>query len=295
MAILAQAVRASPISILSLAIVFLRANSCTEDCHLAAGSLGKIWKQYRNLLPPSAKSLLAELLLDLRLHILPADYLNAGSIVGDARYDIRGVAELLKFVAARKPSLDEHISAGELPPPPPPPPLPSWDYSSDPVQCVELEMQLAVLHGSVLPTLDHFVLEAVNLDEAQHRSDDVCFAFILECFDVDLDLDVASETICVVEPTLDIVPSESQVIATSQPLPAYDDNAYWEDDWYELTRRFFRDHPELSETQAEEPCEQEWLALHGFSIGECLDQDRLNNDEDRLAYNEDSESGDVYS
>ena len=118
MAILAQAVRASPVSILPLAMVSLRANSCTEDCHLAAGSLGKIWKQYRNRLPPSAKSLLAELLLSLRLHILPADYLNVvSSIFGDARYDIRGVAELLKFVAARKPPMDEHISAGELPPP----------------------------------------------------------------------------------------------------------------------------------------------------------------------------------
>ena len=218
-AILAQAVRASPISILPPAMVFLRANSCTGDCHLAAGSLGKIWKQYRNRLPPSAKSLLAELLLDLRLHILPADYLNAVSIVGDARYDIRGVAELLKFIAARKPPLDEHISAGELPPPPPPPPLPFCDYSSDPIQCVELEMQLAVLHGTVLPTLDHFVLETVNLDEAQHRSDDVCFASLLEYFDMDLDLDVASETICVDEPTLDIVPSGSHVIATTHSTP----------------------------------------------------------------------------
>ena len=124
--------------------------------------------------------------------------------------------------------------------------------------------------------------ERFNPDEAQHRSDDVCFASLREYFDVDLDLDVASETICVEEQTLDCVPSDSLVIATTQPLPAYEDNAHWEDDWYELSSRVFREHPELSESQAEELCEQEWKALHGFSIQEYLEQDRLNDDEVEL-------------
>ena len=44
---------------------------------------------------------MAELLLCLRQHLLPAEYLDSVSNVGRARYDIWGIAELLAGVASR--------------------------------------------------------------------------------------------------------------------------------------------------------------------------------------------------
>ena len=55
-----------------------------------------------------------------------------------------------------------------MPPPKPPPALPPRVDLVNPIQCVELEMQLAMQHGPVLPRHDHhLVLGSFNLDEAQ--------------------------------------------------------------------------------------------------------------------------------
>ena len=40
------------------------------------------WKRYRKVLPPSARDLLAELLLDLRGHVIPEEHLSAVSNIG---------------------------------------------------------------------------------------------------------------------------------------------------------------------------------------------------------------------
>ena len=56
----------------------------------AAGSLGRTWRTYRRILPPSSRQLLAELLLDLRI------YLRTDSI-DDSRYDIRNISILLQI------------------------------------------------------------------------------------------------------------------------------------------------------------------------------------------------------
>ena len=114
-------------------------SSICDDCTAVAGALGKVWKQSRKKLPPSAKSIFAELLLDLRLHILPAEHLDAVSNIGRARYDIRGIAELLQhlaIVSAAKPN---------FPPPPPPPPVQSVLCSA--IHCSELELFRAKLYS----------------------------------------------------------------------------------------------------------------------------------------------------
>ena len=48
----------------------------------------------------------AELLLELRLHILPDQQLDAVGNVGRASYDIRGISELCAFLAERQSSVD---------------------------------------------------------------------------------------------------------------------------------------------------------------------------------------------
>ena len=60
-----------------------------ESCHLVAGAVGRAWRAHRRHVPTDVKDLMAELLLALRVHILSKD-------VTTSRYDIRGVAELLK-------------------------------------------------------------------------------------------------------------------------------------------------------------------------------------------------------
>ena len=84
--------------------------SATDACFVAAGNVGKAWKACRRDLPRDAKDLMAELLLCLRLHILPLEQLDSLNNVGRARFDIRGIAELLNAVATRY----------DVAPPPPP-------------------------------------------------------------------------------------------------------------------------------------------------------------------------------
>jgi len=73
-----------------------------DVCHSLAGAAGKWWKRHRKVVPPPVKDKLAELLLELRLQILPPEYLDAHSSIGRARYDIRGVTELLRCLAHKQ-------------------------------------------------------------------------------------------------------------------------------------------------------------------------------------------------
>ena len=52
-------------------------------------------------MPPDVRTAFVELLLQLRLVVLPADYLDTESAIGRARYDVRGIAELLAHVAGK--------------------------------------------------------------------------------------------------------------------------------------------------------------------------------------------------
>ena len=122
------------------------------------------------------RDLFAELLLESRLVVMPSEFLSASANIGSSRYDIRSVAGLLKHVSCPDavPSASSAIAAssndcdyGFMPSPPPPPALPPSVDLVNPIQCVELEMQLAMQHGPVLPRHDHFVLGSFNPDEAQ--------------------------------------------------------------------------------------------------------------------------------
>ena len=122
-----------------------------DVCHSAAAQLGKLWKRFRKTLPPSSRDLLAELLLDLRLHLLPLENVSAPDCIGASRYDIRGIAQLLAVISdpaatSAKPTFNEpplnnnaaslekgHFISSQprpmdpmpyMPPPPPPPPVP---------------------------------------------------------------------------------------------------------------------------------------------------------------------------
>ena len=123
---------------------FLSMATAADVCVTVASQAGKIWKRHRRALPPSAKALLAELLLDLRLHILPDSELDAVGNIGRAKYDIRGIAELLKFVSHSSGPNVEQAASGEcaytldgpaptttppLPCPPPPPPMPVLPFA----------------------------------------------------------------------------------------------------------------------------------------------------------------------
>ena len=228
----------------------------SPELRSAAFALGRWWRQERRGLPLDVRESSLDLLLIIQPNIVPTTGACPVNIA-EARVEVSGLLNLCQGIATR---------GSMLLPPPPPPPLPCG--------CTDYRENITPI---ILKLEEHIGF---------CRTDDVCFASILDYLELDsdfteasetncvdepkldavpLELEItASETICVEEPTLDIVPSESQVIATAQPLPAYDDKAHWEDDWYEVTRNFFRGRPELSETQAEELCEQEWLSLHGF-------------------------------
>ena len=67
--------------------------------HTLAGGLGPLWKRHRRHLPPSVRSAFAQLLLETRLYVMPSSSLDAASVIGNARFDIRCVTELLAYVA----------------------------------------------------------------------------------------------------------------------------------------------------------------------------------------------------
>ena len=75
--------------------------SCSDSLFLVAGSLGRLWRKHRRTLPTDVRHAYAQLLLELRLEVLPSTDMDAVSNVGRSRYDIRGVSELLKVLASR--------------------------------------------------------------------------------------------------------------------------------------------------------------------------------------------------
>ena len=73
--------------------------SC-EACHLLAGGVGKLWRRHRRNLPPEVRDHVAELLLLLRLHLLPPQNLDIDKVVGRSRYDVRGISQLFAYLAS---------------------------------------------------------------------------------------------------------------------------------------------------------------------------------------------------
>ena len=67
-----------------------------------AGALGKLWRQNRRKLPSGIRNVFAQLLLEVRLEYLPAEFLDTQSQIGRARFDVRGISELLKNIACRQ-------------------------------------------------------------------------------------------------------------------------------------------------------------------------------------------------
>jgi len=84
--------------------------TAADVCHLVAGGVGKLWRKHRRKLPPEVRTGMAEFLLLLRLHVVPEEQLCAVDSIGKARYDIRGIAELFKFLAVRNGG-SEHSSS----------------------------------------------------------------------------------------------------------------------------------------------------------------------------------------
>ena len=138
-----------------------------DACTAVAGQAGKLWKRFRKSLPPSSRDLLAELLLDLRVHILPATHLDLTSNIGRARYDIRGIAELMTMLAEPATSRGNNVTdikvvndnratttlPTNLPPPDPPPFLPPPAPPSLPglhsaIACADLEAFRSSLFGT---------------------------------------------------------------------------------------------------------------------------------------------------
>ena len=130
--------------------------AAADVCLAAAGQAGKLWKKYRKGLPPSSRSLLAEFLLDLRLHVLPDSFLDSVSNVGRARYDARGITELLSLLAQPEvtssakatSNVPQCLPPTPLPPPAPPllpPHLPELDGA---IHCSVLEELRSNLYGA---------------------------------------------------------------------------------------------------------------------------------------------------
>ena len=135
-----------------------------EACHLAAGHLGKIWKAHRRTLPPDVKDLVAETLLAMRAHIIGED-------VKHSRYDIRGVTELLKFVASRDGTDAAQSSASAARPLENPRSMVtvSWEPLPPPRQ-LHVTLQSAHLQRNSQPEVETF---AMNDDsENSHSSSD---------------------------------------------------------------------------------------------------------------------------
>ena len=66
------------------------------------GTLGKLWRVNRRRLSPEVKDAFASLLLAIRLEYLPDLCLDTSSNIGRARYDVRGISELLRHIATRQ-------------------------------------------------------------------------------------------------------------------------------------------------------------------------------------------------
>ena len=70
-----------------------------SDLHLLACSLGKLWKVHRRRLPPEVRHPFIELLLAMRIELLPIPGLSPEINLDRARYDVRRLADLLRLAA----------------------------------------------------------------------------------------------------------------------------------------------------------------------------------------------------
>ena len=135
---------------------------------------------YRKKLPPGVRDLFAELLLEIRQHVVPSDMLSSADNIGNSRYDIRGISQLfvhlagvpagVDAVSSDRPGIKEAatlqkgppllVGTVDLDPPPPPPPALSLDGA---VVCQDVEVFRAALNAEIVPVC----LNHVN-DESSH-------------------------------------------------------------------------------------------------------------------------------
>ena len=86
--------------------------SDADICLEIAGKAGVLWKRYRKKAPPDVRDTLAEVLLRLRIYLVPTAELDCVGSIGRARYDIRGVTDLLRRIADGSGSSDSYQSSG---------------------------------------------------------------------------------------------------------------------------------------------------------------------------------------
>ena len=84
-------------------------SDAAEACFCVASKVGPAWKRCRRSIPPSVKCKFAELLFELRLFVLPRDVV-AASAIGEARYDVRGLVELMVELAKRPSQMNKQVS-----------------------------------------------------------------------------------------------------------------------------------------------------------------------------------------
>ena len=83
-----------------------------DTCVAVASWIGPVWRRNRKRLPPEVRNLFAELLLALRLHIMPVAILDDSTNIGRSRYDVRGISELLRHLAVRHTTCSSSSSSG---------------------------------------------------------------------------------------------------------------------------------------------------------------------------------------
>ena len=79
---------------------------------LLAGTLGKLWRKHRRILPPEIRNSYAQLLLDFRVSFLPSENDDLKPQIERSRYDIRGITDLFQIVAERQ--HDEPVARRKL-------------------------------------------------------------------------------------------------------------------------------------------------------------------------------------
>ena len=155
-------------------------------------------------MPPPVRDLFAELLLELRHHVVPSNMLSTADNIGNSRYDIRGISQLFAHLAS-VPAVGETMefkrdSMTELLPPPPPPPPPP--------QCTAADNR------------EHNAPVTIKLEEYSGvcRTDEACFESLRNCFDLEKETTIDSETKHLEVPLLDEGPTNNElaVIVSSE-------------------------------------------------------------------------------
>ena len=73
----------------------------SDEFFSVAGSLGRLWKKNRRILPAEVRNSFAQLLLDIRIELLPLGMHDAGVEISRSRYEIRNLADLFRRLASR--------------------------------------------------------------------------------------------------------------------------------------------------------------------------------------------------